>query len=85
MTYAWHWNDGATDCEPPEPDKLWIGIVDGECEEICTLILRKIDGYEKLMEAKEDWASRICAALNWIHQKEHVRKGKDNGTTTNSN
>lgn len=41
-TQQWSWNDDGhgEDCDPPEPGKRWISILDSEGEEIAVLINR---------------------------------------------
>ena len=64
-----YWSDGATDCEPPEPNKLWLTITE-DGEEYAIIVLRKdaFDFRQKaLKEAKGirlKRARRIVAALN---------------------
>lgn len=63
------WSDGRYDCEPPEPQKLWLTITE-EGEEYAVIILRKdaFGGREKSIKAAKGQrllrARKIVAALN---------------------
>lgn len=79
MKYHWHWFDGATDCEPPEPGKEWIAVLDEDENEICILALRTdasifVDNAALLAAARDDTAKRadeIIFALNAVNPDPH--------------
>lgn len=77
MTYRVQgWFDGETECEPAEPDKRWLAIVDEDGNEVCVFVQRKRHSYldgepvgrpdyvEEDAEYRESMAALICELLN---------------------
>lgn len=65
--YKWRgWYDGETDCEPPEPGKFWLEIVDEDFNEVC-IIVHRTENFKqtdpKVLE-REERAAMIVRALN---------------------
>lgn len=64
-----NWSDGRFDCEPPEPNKLWLTITE-EGEEYALVVLRteRFGGRYKSIKAAKGQrllrARHIVAALN---------------------
>ena len=64
VVFGWYWADGASDCEPPEPDREWITITE-DGEELATIMHRRtnLPNRDILRAQKEHNADRIVAAL----------------------
>lgn len=65
------WNDGSQDCDPPEPGKFWLSIVDADHSEVCTVVHRgeiysddNINEFTKEADEKLNRAFEICHLLN---------------------
>jgi hypothetical protein len=79
--YQWTgWYDGETDCEPPEPGKLWIEIHDDDWNEACIIVIRADapiytsedadpDRLANDMAEREERARVIVDALNYYEEK----------------
>ncbi len=66
--FTWEgWQDGETDCWPPEPDKRWLTVRDGDGEEYAVIVQRRTRNAaydEAQAQEREDRAARIVLALN---------------------
>lgn len=76
-TYEWQtWSYGDEDCEPPEPGKAWLTILE-DGEEYATIVLRTdaphLSTPAAVLEAqtvRESRADRIVAALNAYREED---------------
>lgn len=59
------WFEGASDCEPPEPGKQWLTVMDRD-QEFCVIVLRDPGtGITRQQELeRENRAELIVNALN---------------------
>lgn len=64
--------DGTYECDPPEPGKLWIAIVDDNNEEICVVVHRGTD----VPLWKIRLANKIAKALTLYDQIEDIYGAK---------
>jgi len=70
------WYSGSLDCEPPEPGKRWLEVVDGDDETVAVFVQRVRAGVYRLEDTRNVHANAelVARALNF-HEKHYT--GRD--------